>query len=109
MQRELTEDSSETEESKKLSNSQKAELRQEWVDEFVSGLLPYPNEWVGCWLRDVDRLALEFAGDVRGIWAAATAGEVEGRCIGSRVPEKGCIRFGRRAVACITQPGAARL
>lgn len=37
MQRELTKDSSETEEPKKLSNARKAQLRQEWVDELVSG------------------------------------------------------------------------
>lgn len=37
MQKELTEDSSETEEPKKLSNARKGELRQEWVDELVSG------------------------------------------------------------------------
>jgi putative transposase len=37
MQRELSEDSSEHDESKLLSNARKAELRQEWVDELVSG------------------------------------------------------------------------
>src|SRR4051812_41818180 len=37
MQRERTDDSSDGEETKKLSNAQKAELRQEWVDELVSG------------------------------------------------------------------------
>jgi 1,2-phenylacetyl-CoA epoxidase catalytic subunit len=33
----LTEDNSESEKTKKLSNAQKAELRQEWVDELVRG------------------------------------------------------------------------
>jgi putative transposase len=37
MENEPTENSSEAEKSKKLSNAQKAELRQEWVDELVAG------------------------------------------------------------------------
>ena len=37
MDKELTNDISNGEETKKLSNARKAELRQEWVDEVVSG------------------------------------------------------------------------
>jgi putative transposase len=37
MHESLTEDNSDGEETKKLSNAQKAELRQEWVDELVAG------------------------------------------------------------------------
>lgn len=37
MPNQLTEDTSKTEEPKGLSNAQKAELRQEWIDELVSG------------------------------------------------------------------------
>lgn len=37
MQNRLTEDSAVPEEAKPLSNAQRAELRQEWVDELISG------------------------------------------------------------------------
>lgn len=37
MPKELTDNNSESVESKKLSNAQKAELKQEWVDELISG------------------------------------------------------------------------
>src|SRR5690349_18964483 len=37
MQDPLTEDTAKAEEPQRLSNAQKAELRQEWIDELVSG------------------------------------------------------------------------